>query len=295
MVIEALQMGIAKMNLLLPVIFFALAACAPSEAQFATQTEEARPTATNTLTPSITPTASLTLTPSVTFTPSLTLTPSLTPTPTPTPLPEPLAEALLNTNALVLDTFDPPAETSRYQPTGWQVEHNHRILANVDGAVEINGVTTNNIVFFQQPVLKNQAVYLLFKFTEGSYFTIGVDGLMNGKRVPFDRPGFTTVAMQMRSELTVHLIHGFLNDPVSFEGELVLEPDTWYAYSIVLTEANEFAISIWSPDDPQRRLTYKTQRDGMPDEYIFILWLGKNAKLYLDDFTILEFTRLMSN
>ena len=161
------------------VLLLLLSACSPSDAQIATaiaQTEMARPTST--FTPE--PTATLTQTP----TPTQTSTPTLEPTPT-LALSDVVKETYSDIEVTYQNDFENiiPGDT----PAGWQSD-GELVHITSENSLEING--RNIVAYLESETIRvNEAVIVRFMFAPGSHFTIGIDGLRQGERIPAYQPG----------------------------------------------------------------------------------------------------------
>ncbi|RPJ28494.1 MAG: hypothetical protein EHM33_04275 [Chloroflexi bacterium] len=258
------------------ILLFFLSACTASDAQIATaiaQTEAAKPTST--------PEPTATQTPE----PTQTLTPTIQPTPT-IELSGVVQKTYSNIDVIYRDEFD--NVLSGFSPAGWTAD-GEKLYATSDASLEING--QNTVAFFDGKTISvNEAVIVRFKFAPKSNFTIGIDGVRQGQRIPAFQPGFRSVSMEFRNSPSA-----FFNSEQNryysrFEGELKLLPDVWYMYTLGFAQGKQFVIKIWDPENPQKVLIHRKQVDDMTNVNIFIMWVDQNAELYIDDFTIIKFS-----
>jgi hypothetical protein len=265
---------IKKQAILFGILVLLVSACAPAPAPAAATNTESAPPATATSTSAATE----------------------TPEPSPTPLPGPLSQSFADLEILFAEDFD-ASQISNYHPEGWG-EDGSKSNVFVDSGGRLRIVGEDNVVYFSgESISKNEIIYMLFQYSEGSFFTMGIDALKpNDERVPFGTGGtgvFSSVALQMRDTLTAHIINEPYQKDELFDGSLELKSLTWYAFALSLTEDNHFAIKVWDPVHPTDMLTYEVERQGMANQYLFIMWIDNGARLYLDDFTLLKFSEVV--
>jgi hypothetical protein len=256
-----------------------LSACGPSDSQIATavaQTESAKPT--NTATPAPTPT----------HTPEPTRTPTPTIEPTPTIA---FADVILGTysniEVVFRDTFE--QTLSGFSPSGWQADGKRPYVRN-NAKIEIAGST---VAYFEKETLTlNEAVILRFQFAPKSNFTMGIDGVRQGQRIPASQPGFRSITMEFRNSPLAYYNTDQNRYFSRFEGNLKLAPDVWYMYTLGFAGGKNFIIKIWDPENPSMMLTHKRQAEDMTNVNIFIMWLDEGARVYIDEFTIIKFSEL---
>jgi len=264
----------------LVVLFLLLSACSPSESQIATviaQTEAARPTGT--FTPE----------PTATQTPEPTLTPTVEPTPT-LALSDVVNQTYTNIELIDYQDFGDNANLSSFSPAGWSAD-GEKLYTTSDSSLEING--RNSVAFYENETISvNEAVIVRFKFAPQSSFTIGVDGIRQGQRIPAFQPGFRSVSMEFRNSPLAFFNSEQNRYYTRFDGDLKLVPDVWYMYTLGFAQGKQFVIKVWDPENSQKILVYQKQVDDMTNVNLFIMWVDQNDKLYIDDFTIIKFSEL---
>lgn len=71
----------------------------------------------------------------------------------------------------------------------------------------------------------NEVVIVRFRFAPGSNFTIGIDGLRQGQRIPAFQPGFRSVSIEFRNSPLAFYVREQNHYYARFEGDLKLLPD----------------------------------------------------------------------
>ena len=263
-------------------LLFLLSACSPSDAQIATviaQTEITKPTST------FTPEPTATQTPE----PTQTLTPTIEPTPT-LVLSDVVKQTYADIEVIDHQGFGDNSNLSSFSPAGWNAD-GEKLYTTSDYSLEING--RNSVAFYENETLSvNEAVIVRFKFAPQSSFTIGIDGMRQGKRIPAFQPGFRSVSMEFRNSPLAFFNSEQNRYYTRFDGDLKLVPDVWYMYTLGFAQGKQFVIKIWDPENPEKVLVYRKQVDDMTNINIFIMWVNQNDKLYIDDFTVIKFSKL---
>lgn len=265
------------------VLLMLLSACSPSEAQIATaiaQTEIANPTTTPTPEPTATQTSEPPQTP--TFTPTMEPTPTLA-----------LSDVVRNTyggvEVIYRDEFD--KVLPGFPPLGWQTD-GEKVFTTGDSSLEING---RNVVAYldSETIEVNEAVIVRFKFAPGAHFTIGIDGLRQGQRIPAFQPGFRSISVEFKNSPLAYYVREQNHYYGRFEGDLKLLPDIWYMYTEGFAPGKQFVIKIWDPENLKNVLIHTRQQDDMTNENIFIMWVNQGSRLFIDDLTIIKFSALL--
>ncbi len=263
------------------VLLLLLSACSPSEAQVATaiaQTETAKPTAT------FTPQPTATQTPE----PTRTSTPTLEPTPT-LVLPDVVRETYSDIDVIYRDDFG--SNLLGLSPTGWHTD-GERVYTTNEASLEINGRSV--VAYLDSPTISaNEAVIVRFKFSPGSHFTIGIDGLRQDQRIPAFQPGFRSISIEFKNSPLAYYVREQNHYYARFEGNLKLLPDIWYMYTQGFAPGKQFVIKIWDPENPNNVLTHTRQVDDMTNENIFIMWVEQGSRLFIDDLTFIKFSQLL--
>jgi len=259
-----------------------LAACGPSDAQIATaiaQTESAKPTSTSTPEPTATQTPK----------PTQRLTPTIEPTPT-FALSDVVGQTYADIEIIDYQDFGDNSGLSTFSPAGWNADGD-KLYTTSDHSLEING--GNSVAFYgDETIGVNEAIIIRFKFAPQSSFTIGIDGVRQGKRIPAFQPGFRSVSMEFRNSPLAFFNSEQNRYYTRFEGDLKLIPDVWYMYTLGFAQGKQFVIKIWDTENPKKDLVFQKQVDDMTNVNIFIMWVDKNDKLYIDDLTIIKFSEL---
>jgi len=259
-----------------------LAACGPSDAQIATaiaQTESAKPTSTSTPEPTATQTPK----------PTQRLTPTIEPTPT-FALSDVVGQTYADIEIIDYQDFGDNSGLSTFSPAGWNADGD-KLYTTSDHSLEING--GNSVAFYgDETIGVNEAIIIRFKFAPQSSFTIGIDGVRQGKRIPAFQPGFRSVSMEFRNSPLAFFNSEQNRYYTRFEGDLKLIPDVWYMYTLGFAQGKQFVIKIWDTENPKKDLVFQKQVDDMTNVNIFIMWVDKNDKLYIDDLTLIKFSEL---
>jgi hypothetical protein len=255
-------------------LLFLLSACSPSDAQIATaiaRTEIAKPTGT--FTPEPTPT----------------LTPTIEPTPT-LVLSDVVKQTYADIEVIDRQDFGDNSNLSSFSPAGWNAD-GKKLYTTSSYSLKIDG--QNSVAFYEKETISvNKAVIVRFKFTPQSSFTIGIDGIRQGKRIPASQPGFRSVTTEFRNSPLAFFNSEQNRYYTRFDGDLKLVPDVWYMYTLGFGQGKQFVIKIWDPENPEKVLVHRKQVDDMTNVNIFIMWVDQNDILYIDDFTIIKFSEL---
>jgi hypothetical protein len=237
------------------------------------------------------PTSTSSPIPTSTNTPEPTLTAE--PSQTPIVLPDPINQTFSGISVIYHDNFEYVMQN--VAPQGWKSDEQYAIWVTEENQLKAqpadNGTGSGTVFYFSgERIIPNTGVHFLFKY-EGTTesFTLGFDNINpNGERVLGDN--FRSIAMEMRG--TNLLVYGNQNRSTtrgSFQGSLVLRPDTWYNIALAHDKQHNFIIKLWNPNDPQKQLTHFYNWEDFPASYYFISWISAKRSLLIDDFTVFKF------
>jgi hypothetical protein len=274
-----------------------LLGCSPSESDIKTaiaQTEAAKPTNTYTPAPTDTPEPTSTLEPTSTDTPVPTPTPE--PSPTPIVLPDVLEQTFSGVTLIYQDNFDFIMEG--LAPEGWETTEKYSLRETEKNELKVNGIEIPGMVFYfpEEVINPGEGVYFKFKYigTQGA-LTLGFDNISKtGELIPNGEDGFHSVAMVMDEQtLYAHIVQNKFHGDGYFKGNIRLQEDTWYQIALGFDEKGDYIIKIWDPDATQSPLVYIRNWADFPTSYYFISWISNLRTLWMDDFIIFNFDRIV--
>ena len=279
-------MKTCRFPLLVLVFFFILlTSCQPSQ-------PAAAPTQENTPVSTVTPTPL----PIPTNTPEPT--PTIEPSPTPMTYPEGLDQIYSNPSVLYKDVFNFKIEGR--EPAGWfntegnlvlreAKEGNFRIVPKIDSG-------GGGFYFGNEVINPGEGVFFTFQYSgTENVFTWGFDNLNGqGELNQYKTEGYFSFAMQMYDTYpNGHVIEGLDLKDDDFQGDLILQENTWYNITMAIDLDKNCFIKIWEPDSPEKSLVYNHNWPEAANEYYFVSWIGTDRVLRMDDFTIFTFDQLI--
>jgi hypothetical protein len=222
----------------------------------------------------------------------VTATPSPTPSETPTSLPE--KEQLFD--------FDLPAEVSallsgatvtfhddftELSPAIWREAADYQAVA---GLLELTD--DKECLSRLDGLAANSAMLVHFSYDDlpGSdfemFFNNGVLGGLNyrqwGTRMNSDTPEIQVVRKRSLIEDT------------PLDGNLSLDPDTWYHLLLAVDQDAEFVAQIWSSDDPSTFSEYRQTLEDWTDQEWHAAFCNAQGDVFVESYTEIVFDELLS-
>lgn len=186
-------------------------------------------------------------------------------------------------------------------PQGWESAENYAISVTGENQLKAkpldNGPWSGTVFYYTgEKIIPGRGVTFLFKYTGvAESFSLGFDNINpNGEFIRGDN--FHSISFNMiDSDIKLYGIQKRNQIRGSFKGNLRVQEDVWYNIALAQDKDRNFLITVWDPQAPEKQLTYFRNWQDFPTSYYFISFISSKRTLWIDDFSVFEFSKIIQN